>query len=147
MKCHSDQIVITSGATQAFSLIAKMLLSHGAQVIIEDPITHEIQTIFTAAGATLCPVPVDEQGMRTDLLSYGLKPSFIFVTPSHQFPMGGILPIQRRIQLIQFAPSNIQRYKMPKWIMLNGIETNDSSFIAIRDGTPFLSAILSHYQK
>ena len=106
VKCQADQIVITSGATQAFSLITKLLLSEGDEVIIEDPITNEIQTIFTSTGATLSPIPVDEQGIRTDLLPSKKKPKFIFVTPSHQFPLGSILPIQRRIQLIQFARAN-----------------------------------------
>lgn len=106
VKCHADQIVITSGATQAFSLITKLLLSQDDKVIIEDPITNEIQTIFTSTGATLIPIPVDEQGIRTDLLTNEKKTKFIFVTPSHQFPMGSILPIQRRIQLIQFAREN-----------------------------------------
>ena len=106
VKCHADQIVITSGATQAFSLITKLLLSQGDKVVIEDPITNEIQTIFTSTGATLIPIPADEQGMQTDLLSNGEKPRFIFVTPSHQFPLGSILPIQRRVQLIQYARAN-----------------------------------------
>ncbi|EIJ81732.1 transcriptional regulator, GntR family with aminotransferase domain protein [Bacillus methanolicus PB1] len=101
--CHPDQLVITSGATQALSLIANLLLSRGEEVIIEDPITHEIQTIFSSPGSVLHPIPVDEQGMRTDMIPQNKKPRFIFVTPSHQFPLGGTLPIQRRIQLIQFA--------------------------------------------
>lgn len=106
VKCHADQIVITSGATQAFSLITKLLLYQDDKVIIEDPITNEIQTIFSSTGATLIPIPVDEKGIRTDLFSNEEKPKFIFVTPSHQFPLGSILPIQRRIQLIQFARAN-----------------------------------------
>ncbi|MBD1381491.1 MocR-like pyridoxine biosynthesis transcription factor PdxR [Metabacillus arenae] len=101
--CHPDQLVITSGATQALSLIANLFLSQGEEVMIEDPITHEIQTIFTSPGSTLYPIPVDEQGMKTDLIPPNKKPKFIFVTPSHQFPLGETLPIQRRIQLIQFA--------------------------------------------
>lgn len=101
--CHPDQLVITSGATQALSLIANLLLTPDEKVIIEDPITHDIQTIFSSTGATLDPIPVDQHGMRTDLLPMQQKPGFVFVTPSHQFPLGGILPIQRRIQLIQFA--------------------------------------------
>lgn len=101
--CHPDQLVITAGATQAFSLLTNLLLSPGDEVIIEDPITQEIQTIFTSRGSVLHPIPVDENGMKTDLLPASLKPKFVFVTPSHQFPLGATLPIQRRIQLIQFA--------------------------------------------
>ncbi|WP_047153050.1 PLP-dependent aminotransferase family protein [Aneurinibacillus tyrosinisolvens] len=101
--CHPDQIVITSGATQALSLVAHLLLSSEDEVIIEDPITHDIQTIFSSRGSFLYPVPVDEFGMKTDLIPPDKKPGLIFVTPSHQFPLGGTLSIQRRIQLIQFA--------------------------------------------
>lgn len=105
VQCEPEQIVMTSGATQALTLIAKVLLAKGTRVLIEDPITRDIQTIFASAGATLQPVPVDEFGMMTDRLpAYVMEaPTFVFVTPSHQFPLGGTLPIQRRIQLIEFA--------------------------------------------
>lgn len=104
--CHPDQIVIISGATQGFSLIGKLLLAQDDKVIIEDPITNDIQTIFRSTGATLVPIPVDDLGMRTEMISEVEKPKFIFVTPSHQFPLGSTLPIQRRIQLIQYARAN-----------------------------------------
>jgi GntR family transcriptional regulator/MocR family aminotransferase len=103
VNCHPDHLIITSGATQALTLIAKLLISNGDEVVIEDPITQEIQMFFTEPGSTLCPLPVDEYGMQTDLLPVDKKPSFVFVTPSHQFPLGGSLPIQRRIQLVQYA--------------------------------------------
>ncbi|MFJ7951072.1 PLP-dependent aminotransferase family protein [Lysinibacillus sp. NPDC096418] len=104
--CHPEQIVITSGATQALTLVAKLLLSPNDIALIEDPITDDIQSIFKASGSTLYPIPVDECGMRTSLLPEGTRPKFIFVTPSHQFPIGGTLPIQRRIQLINYARKN-----------------------------------------
>ena len=103
VRCHPNQLVITAGAAQAFSLVARLLLSSGDEVIIEDPVTYDVQRIFSAAGARLFPIPVDEDGMQTALLPQEDHPAFIFVTPSHQFPLGGLLPIQRRIQLIQFA--------------------------------------------
>lgn len=102
VKCHPDQLVITSGATQAFTLAAKLVNSRDSEVLIEDPVTHEIQTIFSSAGFRLHPIPVDDYGMQSDLVS-AQNPAFIFVTPSHQFPLGGVLTIQRRIQLINFA--------------------------------------------
>lgn len=102
--CHPDQLIITTGATQGFSLITHLLLSNpNEKVIIEDPITYEIQRIFSSTGATLYPVPVDQDGIQTDQIPTDRKPGFVFVTPSHQFPLGGVLPIQRRVQLIQFA--------------------------------------------
>ncbi|WP_458413455.1 PLP-dependent aminotransferase family protein [Schinkia sp. CFF1] len=103
VECHPDQLVITTGATQALTLIAKLLISENDQVIIEDPITHEIQTIFQSYGAFLLPIRVDKNGMDTSQIPLIIKPAFIFVTPSHQFPIGGTLPIQRRVQVIEYA--------------------------------------------
>ncbi|MFD0710824.1 PLP-dependent aminotransferase family protein [Paenibacillus sp. GCM10027626] len=103
--CDPEQLIITTGATQALSLIAKLLHTPGSEVIVEDPITHEIHTIFSLPGTTLQPVPVDQYGLRTDLLPINKKAGFVYVTPSHQFPLGGVLPIQRRVQLIQYARS------------------------------------------
>jgi GntR family transcriptional regulator/MocR family aminotransferase len=103
VRCHPDQIVITSGATQAFCLVEKLLLSSGGEVIIEDPIAQEIPKIFSSSGATIYPIPVDENGLQTRLIPNDKKPQCVFVTPSHQFPLGSILPIQRRIELIHFA--------------------------------------------
>ncbi|SDZ18933.1 GntR family transcriptional regulator / MocR family aminotransferase [Evansella caseinilytica] len=101
--CRPDQLVITSGATQALTLAARLLLTAGNSVWMEDPITNDIQTIFTSTGAVIHPVPVDEDGLQTSLITPDLNPQCIFVTPSHQFPLGSTLPIQRRIQLIKFA--------------------------------------------
>lgn len=101
--CHPEQIVITSGATQALTLVSKLLLAPDDKVFIEDPITNDIQTIFETSGSFLYPIPVDEYGMKTSLLPVNKNPKFVFITPSHQFPLGGTLPIQRRIQLINYS--------------------------------------------
>ncbi len=103
ISCHPSQIIITSGATQAFTLLAKLLVKTNSEVLIEDPVTKEIPEIFIERGANITPIPVDEFGMQTEWLTTKKKENIIFVTPSHQFPLGGILPIQRRIQLINFA--------------------------------------------
>ncbi|MDL4839435.1 MocR-like pyridoxine biosynthesis transcription factor PdxR [Aquibacillus rhizosphaerae] len=103
INCHPNQIIITSGATQAFTLLAKLLVKSNSEVLIEDPVTKEIPEIFIERGAKITPISVDEFGMQTERLTTKRKACIIFVTPSHQFPLGGILPIQRRIQLINFA--------------------------------------------
>jgi GntR family transcriptional regulator/MocR family aminotransferase len=104
VRCHPEQIVVTSGATQALHLITE-LLSEGkqARIAVEDPVTDEMRTIFTYAGASLQPIPVDDKGILPEKLDEFAAPDFIFVIPSHQFPLGGTLPIQRRIQLIEYA--------------------------------------------
>ncbi|GHO95622.1 GntR family transcriptional regulator [Reticulibacter mediterranei] len=103
VRCSLDQLLITTGAAQAFSLLTNLLLTPDSRVIVEDPITNEVQTIYTRSGATLVPVPVDMHGIQTDLLPADERAAFAVVTPSHQYPLGSILPIQRRIALINFA--------------------------------------------
>jgi GntR family transcriptional regulator / MocR family aminotransferase len=103
VRCNKEQIVITSGATQALSIITSLLSSPNSYVAVEDPVTDEMRNIFISCGALIKPIPVDEFGILPDYLSQKEKPSFLFVIPSHQFPLGGTLPIQRRIQLIEYA--------------------------------------------
>ncbi|SHE10724.1 HTH-type transcriptional regulatory protein gabR [Chlamydia abortus] len=103
VRCHPDQLVITSGATQAITLVAKLLVKPGDHIMIEDPITNDIQTIFTSCGARLIPLPVDHSGIAADRLVTGAYHGSVYVTPSHQYPLGSILPIQRRVQLIEYA--------------------------------------------
>jgi GntR family transcriptional regulator/MocR family aminotransferase len=103
VSCSPDQLLITSGAAQALSILAKLLLSPTTSVIVEDPVTAEVQTIYSRSGAALIPIPVDQHGIQTELLPQDKQPAFVFVTPSHQYPLGSILPIQRRIALIHFA--------------------------------------------
>jgi len=106
--CHPDQIVITAGTTQAIGITCRLLLGKRKKdVIIEDPITRDIQLIVRDNGGVLHPIPVDSDGMQTDTLANslpsGITPAFIYVTPSHQFPIGGTLTIQRRIDLLNYA--------------------------------------------
>lgn len=103
VKCNSEQVFITSGATQALSLITKLLTSNDEYVAVEDPVTDEMRTIFSFNGASIFPVPIDDKGIKPEHLSQESPPGFIFVLPSHQFPLGGTLTIQRRIQLIEYA--------------------------------------------
>jgi GntR family transcriptional regulator / MocR family aminotransferase len=108
VQCRPEQLIITSGATQAFTLITKLLLTANDSFLIEDPVTNDIQTIFSATGARMTPVPVDDTGMQTDLLPHDQQPKFVFVTPSHQFPLGSTMLIQRRIDLIEYARSRTE---------------------------------------
>lgn len=101
--CHPEQIIITAGTKQGLSLIAKCLLNQDSEVWLEDPTNQNVKQIFSYHTNHITPIAVDAQGIQTDLLSAKKEPSFIFVTPSHQFPMGGILSIQRRLELAQFA--------------------------------------------
>ncbi len=97
-----DDIFITTGATQAINLLVGLLELSGNQVILEDPCNKGLRETFLTAGCHLLPIPVDRQGLRTELLQ-GVKAQAVYVTPSHQFPLGGILPAIRRAELLRYA--------------------------------------------
>ncbi|MZP31400.1 aminotransferase class I/II-fold pyridoxal phosphate-dependent enzyme [Heliobacterium undosum] len=101
--CDGNQIVITTGAMQALNLVAKLLLPDRRPVVMEDPTNEDVRRSFSAGGSPILPVPVDDMGIRTDLLPKAERPAFIFTTPSHQFPLGGVLPAQRRLELVRYA--------------------------------------------
>lgn len=100
---NPNQIMITSGATQALSLLTELLIKNNNYVAVEDPVTDEMRTIFSYGGAEIYPIPVDDKGIQPKYLPQDNPPGFVFVLPSHQFPLGGTLTIQRRIQLIEYA--------------------------------------------
>jgi GntR family transcriptional regulator/MocR family aminotransferase len=105
VECQPEQIIITSGAVQGLSILSRALLTSQKSYIIEEPIHYQIRNIFTFNSSNIHPVPVDEFGIRTDLLPQDINPALVMLTPSHQYPLGVILPIQRRIELIQYARS------------------------------------------
>jgi GntR family transcriptional regulator/MocR family aminotransferase len=73
------------------------------ECLLEDPITADVRRIIEAGGGRVRPVPVDEQGMMTELLPASGRPRLIYLTPSHQFPLGVTMPIQRRLRLLEYA--------------------------------------------
>jgi len=90
-----------NGSQQALDLIVRVLLERGDPVAIENPAYHGTRRILLAAGAQLLPVPVDREGLDPDRLP--AKARMCFVTPSHQFPTGAILPLARRVALLAWA--------------------------------------------
>lgn len=100
--CGPDDLVITSGAQQAFDLLARLLVTPGrTRVAIENPGYPPMRTALMAAGAQLVPVPVDAEGMRVDRVPDGVK--VICVTPSHQSPTGAVMTRARRMALLARA--------------------------------------------
>jgi GntR family transcriptional regulator/MocR family aminotransferase len=102
--CHPEQILITSGSTQAMGIVSRLLLKSARPAcIMEDPGSADSRQIVAGLGGRIIPVPADEQGLVTDALPQRAKPAFIHITPSHQFPLGGTMPVQRRVQLLSYA--------------------------------------------
>jgi GntR family transcriptional regulator/MocR family aminotransferase len=100
--CTSDDVVVTSGAQQAFDLLARILVLPGQTcVAIENPGYPPLRAPFHAAGARLVAVPVDDEGLCVDALPCDAR--VVCVTPSHQSPTGVALSMRRRAALLEFA--------------------------------------------
>ena len=99
-----DQIVVTSGTQQALDICARLLLDPGDHIVVEDPGYVAAHAVFTAAGAKVIRVPVDEHGLDPAKLPRDKGPvRAIYVTPSHQFPTGAVMPAARRYALLEWA--------------------------------------------
>jgi GntR family transcriptional regulator/MocR family aminotransferase len=94
-------VIIVNGSQQALDLIARVLIERGDRVAVEDPCYQGLREVLRAAGAQLCPVPVDREGLDPALLPAGAR--IAFVTPSHQFPTGAVLSLPRRLALLAWA--------------------------------------------
>ena len=100
--CTGDDVVVTSGAQQAFDLLARLLVTPAVtRVAVEDPGYEPLRRAFQAAGARLVPVPVDDEGLRVDLLPTDVR--VICASPSHQSPTGVALSMSRRAALLAHA--------------------------------------------
>jgi GntR family transcriptional regulator/MocR family aminotransferase len=99
--CEASQVIIVNGSQQALDLAARVLLEPGDCAVIEDPHYLGARDAFLAAGARLHPVPVDQDGLIPSRLPHRARVAFI--TPSHQFPTGTILPVPRRMALLDWA--------------------------------------------
>lgn len=95
-----DEILITMGAQNALYLLASLLIRPGGAVAVEDPGYPDMRNILELAGATIQPIPVDEDGMRVEELG---DADLAFVTPSHQFPTNATMSLGRRQALLSWA--------------------------------------------
>lgn len=103
LQCEPGQIYVTAGVSHAVVLLATFLREGRLGVLMENPVVSFAEAAFRTAGHPLRPVPVDGQGMRTSLLPRVPKAGSVFVTPSHQFPLGGSMPLARRLELVAYA--------------------------------------------
>ena len=104
VRCRPEQVLITQGAQQGFELIARLLADVGDDVWLEEPGYGGAQACFAAAGLSLQPVPVDDEGLNVASLPPETpSPKLIYVTPSHQYPSGTTLSLARRTALLGLA--------------------------------------------
>jgi GntR family transcriptional regulator/MocR family aminotransferase len=101
--CTPEQILIVRGSQQAIDLATRLLVDPGDRVVLEEPHYTGFSFCLTALGADVEHVPVDEHGLRVDRLDAITAARLVCVTPSHQFPTGGILSLARRLALLDWA--------------------------------------------
>jgi GntR family transcriptional regulator/MocR family aminotransferase len=102
VSCVADQVVIVSGIQEGLDLAARLLLNPGDKVLVEDPGYQGAYAAFRSAGARLVSVPLDAEGAapkESDLPGCRL----LYVTPGHQYPMGTMMSLRRRLELLAWA--------------------------------------------
>ncbi|RIQ18019.1 PLP-dependent aminotransferase family protein [Bordetella avium] len=103
-----ERVLVLTSSQQALNLCAHVLLDAGDRIFIEDPVYHGARKAFDAAGLQCLPIPLDAEGLRVEHLSQaanalGEHPKAVFLTPSHQFPTGTTLALDRRLAVIEWA--------------------------------------------
>ncbi|HXJ78990.1 MAG TPA: PLP-dependent aminotransferase family protein [Candidatus Methylomirabilis sp.] len=102
--CDPERIVVVSGTQQALDLITRVLLDRGDGAVVEEPHYPGATMLFEAVGGRLLRVPTDAAGLDPSKLPpAAARARLAYVTPCHQFPSGVIMPLERRLALLQWA--------------------------------------------
>jgi GntR family transcriptional regulator/MocR family aminotransferase len=103
VRCAPEQVIIVNGAQQGLDLCARLLADAGDRVWVEDPGYPGARRMFRASNLDMVPIPVDEDGMAPSAGHWTTPPRLMYVTPSHQFPLGMVMSLKRRRELLQRA--------------------------------------------
>src|SRR5699024_10546528 len=101
IKAESDQVLIVNGIQEGLNILARLFLRRDVAVAVETPCYRGAANVFVSYGAKLTPVPVDADGIEVDHLP--AEAAFIYLTPSHQYPTGATLALERRRRLLDWA--------------------------------------------
>ncbi|AYF86643.1 PLP-dependent aminotransferase family protein [Pseudomonas sp. JS3066] len=101
VRCNAEDVVVCNGAQQALDLLARVLIEPGCSVAVEDPGYPPARQLFAAQGAEVIGIPVDAEGICVDAIPEHVR--LIYVTPSHQFPLGMPMSQARREALLEKA--------------------------------------------
>jgi GntR family transcriptional regulator / MocR family aminotransferase len=101
VRADADDVVVTNGTQQAVDLIARVLLTRGDRVAVEDPGYGPPRQLLASLGLRVTPVPVDNEGLMVDAIPPETR--LVCVSPSHQFPLGMSMALHRRIALLDWA--------------------------------------------
>jgi GntR family transcriptional regulator/MocR family aminotransferase len=101
VRADADDVIVTHGAQQALDLIGRVLVEPGTCVAVEEPGYPPVRNLFRSLGARVVGVPVDAKGLVVDRLPRAAR--LVYVTPSHQFPTGTAMSLERRTALLSWA--------------------------------------------
>ncbi|MBM7632078.1 PLP-dependent aminotransferase family protein [Geomicrobium sediminis] len=107
VRCLPEQIVVGAGTQYLVDLLCKLIGTKDSYAM-EEPGYNRIRETFQHSGVSLSPIPLDDQGIRVDKL-YESNANVVYVTPSHQFPTGVLMPLSRRNELLEWA-KNVDGY-------------------------------------
>lgn len=102
VRATPEQILITAGTQTSISVLCRLLSLNGETVAMEEPGYLGVRTVFKDEGCHLKPIPLEHDGLSVKHLQTSMAKA-IYVTPSHQFPYGMVLPVAKRIQLLKWA--------------------------------------------
>jgi len=102
IKATADQVIVVSGIQQALNIVARLLVRNGSPVVTECPCYQGAAFVFESYGARLISVDVDADGLNASVLPRR-RVALAYVTPSHQFPLGTTLSLERRLRLLDWA--------------------------------------------
>jgi GntR family transcriptional regulator/MocR family aminotransferase len=104
VRCTADQVIVTTGAQQGIDLAVRTLLNPGDQVWLENPGYRGILGALVGVGAQIVPVPVDREGLCVKKgVALAPQARAVYVTPSHQYPLGVTMSLARRLGLLEWA--------------------------------------------
>ncbi len=104
VRCNPEQIMITGGTQQALELITSLLVDEGDEVWVENPSFSGIQVVLQSQLAKLVPVSVDSEGLVVDEgIEKAESARMVYISPSHQYPLGVTMSLTRRLKLLQWA--------------------------------------------
>lgn len=102
----TEQVLILHSTQQALDLAARLLLAPGDVALVEEPGYLSARAVFAATGAQVHGVPVDAQGIDAERLGDHARSRLLYLTPSHQFPLGHTLSLSRRLSALAWAHEN-----------------------------------------
>ncbi len=108
VKCDKNQIIIGAGS-EYLLLLVNHLIKKNSYIASENPTYMKAMKLFAKEGHVIVPINVDKEGLITNELSQS-KADYVYVTPSHQFPLGVIMTIKRRLELLKWASEKTDRY-------------------------------------